>query len=132
MTEVLTRLGNYEVDESGAQVYPSIGVMNGWVAVPATFEPGVRRAWRVLAQALRGSPGASPGDVALDADGAAAVLLGGAELFKLVLFQDSRQAVPCCERDDLLAIRGDIANRDVHLHTGNACISHDISFRSAG
>jgi unsaturated rhamnogalacturonyl hydrolase len=86
---------------SGAQLDPATTAlavhalawgMNHGLLPRSAFEPA-RRAWRVLAQALGGGPGAAPGAVALDADGAAAVLLGGAELFKLVLFQGSREAV---------------------------------------
>lgn len=39
---VLDRLPDYAVDHSGAVRYPSIGIVNGWVTVPATFTPGPR------------------------------------------------------------------------------------------
>lgn len=39
---VLTRIPDYQVDHDAAQRYTSIGVINGWITVPATFTPGVR------------------------------------------------------------------------------------------
>lgn len=39
---VLARMPDYEVDHGAAQRYPSIGIINGWVTVPATFTPGTR------------------------------------------------------------------------------------------
>ena len=40
--EVLRRLPDYEIDESGTVKYPSIGVVNGWASMPARFSPGPR------------------------------------------------------------------------------------------
>jgi cytochrome P450 len=39
---VLGRIPDYMVDSSSAKRYPSIGIVNGWVSVPATFTPGAR------------------------------------------------------------------------------------------
>jgi cytochrome P450 len=38
--EVLTRIPDYQVIEAEAKSYRSIGVVNGWVSIPATFTPG--------------------------------------------------------------------------------------------
>lgn len=38
--EILTRMPDYKVDETRAASYPSIGVINGWISIPATFTPG--------------------------------------------------------------------------------------------
>src|SRR5207247_210670 len=48
----------------------------------AGHEPAIRRAWTVVARAPRPA----------DAEGAAAILLAGAELFRLALFEGSRAA----------------------------------------
>ena len=37
---VLTRLPDYQVNEATSQQYPSVGIINGWKAVPARFTPG--------------------------------------------------------------------------------------------
>jgi cytochrome P450 len=42
MEQVLTRLGDYVVDESGTERYPSIGIINGLISMPVTFTPGPR------------------------------------------------------------------------------------------
>jgi len=39
---VLARMPDYQVDHGAAQRYPSIGIINGWINVPATFTPGAR------------------------------------------------------------------------------------------
>ncbi|MEB3070641.1 cytochrome P450 [[Mycobacterium] vasticus] len=39
---VLERMPDYRVDHTNAQRYPTIGVINGWINVPATFTPGER------------------------------------------------------------------------------------------
>ncbi len=38
--EVLTRMPDYQIDEALLKGYPSIGVVNGWISIPATFTPG--------------------------------------------------------------------------------------------
>jgi cytochrome P450 len=40
LEEVLRRLPDYAIDAAGAQPYQSIGVVNGWITLPATFTPG--------------------------------------------------------------------------------------------
>jgi cytochrome P450 len=40
--QVLTRMGDYVVDESRTERYPSIGVINGLIRLPVTFTPGPR------------------------------------------------------------------------------------------
>jgi hypothetical protein len=40
--QVLTRLGDYVVDESRTERYPSIGIINGLISMPVTFTPGPR------------------------------------------------------------------------------------------
>src|SRR5581483_10695995 len=42
MAEVLTRIPEYTIDRDRAERFPSIGQMNGWTAVPATFPAGPR------------------------------------------------------------------------------------------
>lgn len=42
LEEVLRRLPDYEIDEAAAVHYPTIPLINGWIAMPATFTPGVR------------------------------------------------------------------------------------------
>jgi cytochrome P450 len=42
LREVLRRMPDFRVDESKAERYATIGVVNGWVRVPATFTPGKR------------------------------------------------------------------------------------------
>jgi cytochrome P450 len=39
---VLTRMPDYRIDESRMSSYPSIGVINGWISIPATFTPGAK------------------------------------------------------------------------------------------
>ena len=40
VTEVLTRLPDYRVDEELATLYPAQGLVNGYVRLPVTFTPG--------------------------------------------------------------------------------------------
>jgi cytochrome P450 len=42
VSRVLARMPDYRVTHEGAKRYPSIGVINGWINVPATFTPGSR------------------------------------------------------------------------------------------
>jgi cytochrome P450 len=42
LEEVLARIPDYAVDLAAAERYRTIGVINGWVKVPATFAPGRR------------------------------------------------------------------------------------------
>ncbi|BBZ70603.1 cytochrome P450 [Mycobacterium paraseoulense] len=44
ITEVLTRLPDYSVDEELATLYPAQGLVNGYVRLPVTFTPGSRAA----------------------------------------------------------------------------------------
>jgi len=38
--EILRRLPDYAIDAASAEPYRSIGVVNGWITLPATFTPG--------------------------------------------------------------------------------------------
>ena len=40
---VLTRMPDYRIDRERAQQYGSLGIVNGWVTVPAHFTPGTRQ-----------------------------------------------------------------------------------------
>jgi cytochrome P450 len=40
ISEVLTRLPDFQVSEEGLQPYTSVGNVNGWIHIPATFTPG--------------------------------------------------------------------------------------------
>jgi cytochrome P450 len=40
VTEVLTRMPDYQVVEEKIRHYPNIAVINGWINIPATFTPG--------------------------------------------------------------------------------------------
>jgi cytochrome P450 len=40
ITSVLTRLPDYAVDRAACRRFTTIGVINGWIATPATFLPG--------------------------------------------------------------------------------------------
>jgi cytochrome P450 len=40
VSEVLTRLPDFQVSEEGLQPYTSVGNVNGWIHIPATFTPG--------------------------------------------------------------------------------------------
>jgi cytochrome P450 len=40
--EVLARMPDYKVDEENIRPYGSVGDINGWVTIPATFSPGKR------------------------------------------------------------------------------------------
>ncbi|GAB6897289.1 cytochrome P450/oxidoreductase [Kineosporia succinea] len=42
ITQVLTRLGDWTVDEDGLEEYPTKGNQTGWDAIPARFSPGPR------------------------------------------------------------------------------------------
>lgn len=42
LAEVLTRLGDYTIDQTGVAGYPSIPLVNGFSSMPATFAPGRR------------------------------------------------------------------------------------------
>jgi cytochrome P450 len=42
LEEVLSRIPDYVVDTSAAERYRTIGVINGWIRVPATFTPAAR------------------------------------------------------------------------------------------
>ena len=37
---VLNRLPDYQVSKAMSQQYPSVGIINGWKTIPATFTPG--------------------------------------------------------------------------------------------
>jgi cytochrome P450 len=39
LTEVLTRMRDFQVDEQRSRQYPNIGIVNGWAVMPATFTP---------------------------------------------------------------------------------------------
>jgi cytochrome P450 len=40
VTEFLTRIPDYSIDHATAEKFPSIGIINGWTQMPATFPPG--------------------------------------------------------------------------------------------
>ena len=42
ITEVLTRMPDYKVIEEKARPYTTIGDVNGWITIPATFTPGTK------------------------------------------------------------------------------------------
>jgi cytochrome P450 len=42
VSRVLARMPDYTIDHEAAERYPSIGIINGWINVPATFTPGKR------------------------------------------------------------------------------------------
>ncbi len=42
LTQILTRMGDYVVDEAALEPYPHQGTNNGWKRIPATFTPGPR------------------------------------------------------------------------------------------
>jgi cytochrome P450 len=42
LRQVLTRMPDYAVDVERTRRFPSIGVINGFISMPATFTPGVR------------------------------------------------------------------------------------------
>lgn len=44
MTQVLTRLPDYEIDEARLVAYPTSGNQAGWDSIPATFTPEIERA----------------------------------------------------------------------------------------
>jgi cytochrome P450 len=41
VSEFLHRIPDYRIDHARAEKFPSVGVINGWLAMPATFPPGV-------------------------------------------------------------------------------------------
>ncbi|MBB6125350.1 cytochrome P450 [Sphingobium subterraneum] len=43
LTQILERMPDYKVDVSAAERYPSVGTINGWINMPATFTPGKKR-----------------------------------------------------------------------------------------
>ena len=43
LEEVLERLPDFVVDRAGSERYESIGIVNGWATMPATFTPGTRK-----------------------------------------------------------------------------------------
>jgi cytochrome P450 len=43
LEEVLERLPDFVVDPAGSERYESIGIVNGWATMPATFTPGTRK-----------------------------------------------------------------------------------------
>ena len=42
VSRILARIPDYQVQHDAARQYTSIGVVNGWITVPATFTPGTR------------------------------------------------------------------------------------------
>jgi hypothetical protein len=36
---------DYELDRDRATRYPSLGIVNGYITMPATFAPGARSDW---------------------------------------------------------------------------------------
>jgi cytochrome P450 len=42
ITAVFERMPDYELVEDGMRSYPSIGSVNGWIAIPARFPPGLK------------------------------------------------------------------------------------------
>ncbi|ROO87946.1 cytochrome P450 [Actinocorallia herbida] len=49
LEEVLRRLPDYAIDASGARHYPTIGIGNGWITLPATFTPAAPEGSEALA-----------------------------------------------------------------------------------
>jgi cytochrome P450 len=43
ITQVLERMPDYQIVESGLQEYPNWAILGGWSTVPITFTPGKRR-----------------------------------------------------------------------------------------
>ena len=41
--QVLTRIPDFRILHDEARRYPTIGVINGWITLPAEFTPGERR-----------------------------------------------------------------------------------------
>jgi cytochrome P450 len=48
LEEVLRRLPDYVIDAERARHYPTIGIVNGWITLPATFTAGPRAGAGVL------------------------------------------------------------------------------------
>jgi len=44
ISQILTRMPDYHIDEAAMQRYPDRGFVQGWVNLPATYTPGVRSA----------------------------------------------------------------------------------------
>ena len=42
VSRVLARMPDFRMDHEAARKYPRIGIINGWINVPATFTPGER------------------------------------------------------------------------------------------
>ena len=42
--QVLDRMPDFQIDEQRSRQYPNIGVVNGWVQMPASFTAGRRLA----------------------------------------------------------------------------------------
>jgi cytochrome P450 len=42
LKEVLSRMPDFAIDEDRSRQYPNLGIVNGWVTMPATFTPGER------------------------------------------------------------------------------------------
>ncbi|MBV1918084.1 MAG: cytochrome P450 [Sphingomonadaceae bacterium] len=61
LNEFLDRIPEYEVLAEGADRYPSISPINGWVRAPISFPPGTRRA-AATNGVSEGDQGHSPGD----------------------------------------------------------------------
>jgi hypothetical protein len=40
VSEFLERIPDYRIDHARAEKFPSVGVINGWVSMPAAFPPG--------------------------------------------------------------------------------------------
>ncbi|MGH8862512.1 MAG: cytochrome P450/oxidoreductase [Jatrophihabitantaceae bacterium] len=84
MTQVLTRLPDYEVLVDGLVPYPTQGNQTGWDAIPAVFTPGTRGSGSVAAVAALTTPvPLTVTDVAAASDGVVAVTLArpdGADL----------------------------------------------------
>jgi len=40
VSRVLARMPDYRIEHEAAERYPSIGIINGWITVPAPFTPG--------------------------------------------------------------------------------------------
>jgi cytochrome P450 len=42
LSSILRRMPDFVVDEAGMRKYDNIGIVDGWIAIPATFTPGQR------------------------------------------------------------------------------------------
>lgn len=43
LTAVLTHMPDYQIEQEKARRYPTLGLVNGWITMPATFTPSRRR-----------------------------------------------------------------------------------------